>query len=106
MPPPLSGQVVSEIQAPELVRVVTLVPPTEIANGSSDGALMAIGHAPKSPDAWNMDWPCAAICIKICSRVASTRGLMDQEELSCLAWLSVAIRFRMSFATVPSYTIT
>ena len=60
------------------------------------------GKRPLSPEAVKNDWPCAANCWKICCVVTSISK--PQEQLICLARLSVAMRFKMLsiVAVVPA----
>src|ERR1035437_2792360 len=104
MPPPLPNQVVSDTQAPPGLLVVSTVPPTTVTFGLSDGGKG--GHVPQLPplsaEAWKNDCPWAMNCWNVWSRMASTIVPNPHEELSCLAWLSVAMRFRMSLPLLPT----
>src|SRR5882724_5795683 len=88
-------QTVSDDHEPPAPVVVNVVPPTCVIFVLSDGNGIEPEKASESPDALKNDWPCAAICLKICSDVASGEP-PPHEQLICLAELSLAMRLSRS----------
>src|SRR5882762_3519391 len=89
--PPPQFQTVSDTYVPPGPLVAKVVPPTWVMLVLSEGNGTAAVKASESPLALKKDWPCAAICLKTCSAVASGPP-PPQEQLSCLARLSLAMR--------------
>src|SRR5690348_10809930 len=92
-----------------------MVQPTDVTYGLAAGVPKPNGlstspgrKASLSPDETKNDWPCSAICCKIWSVVAEGPPIHPQEQLTCRARLSVAMRFSTSFGWkldgLPSYT--
>src|SRR5690242_1574756 len=89
--PALYCHPVSDSHGPPGPDVVRSVPPTAVIHGSSDGhTTPADVREPLSPVATKTLWPCAAISLKIGSRLLSS-SFHPQEQLSCLEVLSAAI---------------
>src|ERR1022692_4925514 len=104
-------QAISDSQGPPAPFVVMCVPPAAVMKGSSSGENAGLQslplqpggvYAPLSPLATNKFCPCTANSRKIGSSDLGSAGSQPNEQLSCLAMLSVAIRFRISTSLLPS----